>query len=380
MKKLVFLAAAAALVLASCAKTEVTSVSEAQNHTIGFGTYTPRSLTKAGDTYVASGNLPDGSVMGVYGYSTGTANFAGTTEKPLFMDENFTVTFGATSFSTPTATNTLRYWPKTITNLLTFYGYYPYGNAAITSVPTSATEGLGSFGFTQDGDVTKMVDFMVSDVANDYYYTTETETNSNGIKATDPGYVPLKLRHMLAKVNFKFNKASDLGDEIVITVNEVSIAGVLSKGTLTPGYTAPTTLGNLGTTTFPELWGGTANTAYATAVDVPITSDALVLQKAPAADINSTNTKEQNFLFVPQTLTDDVLVTIKYTIKQGSAAAVNNVSTVALKPTGTSTNPASWGVNDSVVYTFTIGLTPIKFTATVQAWDDPDVTGQIAVN
>ena len=50
------LAAAAALVFASCAKTEVTSVNEENNHVIGFTNYAARDITKATvDNYVAKG-------------------------------------------------------------------------------------------------------------------------------------------------------------------------------------------------------------------------------------------------------------------------------------------------------------------------------------
>ena len=384
------IAASAALVLsAACTKTEVTRSLNDENVPIGFSNYAPRTITKAGGTYVYAGALPVNSVIGVYGYSTGTTTFAGT-ESPTFMDETFKVTYASANSSAPEVTNVTRYWPKTITNLLSFYGYYPYGNGAITSAPTSASTGMGTFAFTQTDDVTTMVDFMVSDVANDYYYTTTAETNAAGTKADDGGSVPLKLRHMLSQVNFKFNKAAELGDDIVIRVTGATIANVYSKGTLTPTYSTTKSTGNLGTTNFPELWESTlgnlatatANTAYASPVTIPIDKGGnayIELQKAPASDINSATDSKTNFLFVPQALpTDDshdITVTITYTIKQGDAAAVENTSTVKLN-TGT---PAQWGRNDNIVYTFTIGLTPIKFTALVQTWDD-ETTGAIAVN
>ena len=388
-----FIAASAALVLsAACTKTEVTRSLNDEETPIGFSNYAPRTITKAGNTLVNEGALPVNSIIGVYGYSTGEDVFAGT-ENPTFMDETFKVTYASANSSAAEVTNVTRYWPKTITNLLSFYGYYPYGNGAITSVPTSTSTGMGSFGFTQTNTVNTMVDFMVSDVANDYYYTTTAETNALGTKANEGGSVPLKLRHMLAKVNFKFNKASDLGDDIVVKVTSAYITNVLSTGTLTPSYSTTKSTGNLGTTTFPELWqtGATptpsASTPYWDAVNdvafqfvIPIDKGGnawIELQKASAgSDINSATEANTNFLFVPQTLSDNVKVTINYTIKQGDADPVENTSTVQLNTVA----PASWGVNDNIVYTFTIGLTPIKFTALVQPWDTPEIAGAVAVN
>ena len=365
MKKLMSLAAIAAMTGASCAKIEDSAPVKDVAVPIGFSNYTPRSLTKASSSLVNSGALPAGSTIGVYGYSTETTNFPATTSstmKPTFMT-NLPVAYTSTS-ATATATDPVRYWPKTTTNLLTFFAYYPYNDATITSKPTNTTNALGTFGFTQTSDVTTMVDFMISDVANDYYYDAASASNTNGQRSND-GSVPFTLRHMLSKVNFKFAKSSGL-DGVEIKVTSASIAGVLASGTITPSY-APTTAGSAGNTSFADTWA-TASTEYASAVTIPIASEAgsyLILSESAA--LNSNTGTQNNFLFVPQTLEDAVIVTINYDLTQGTDVT-HNTATVQLN-TG-SGNPTEWERNSNIVYTFTFGLTPITFTATVVNWAD----------
>ena len=377
------LAVTTALLFATgCAKVEDTSPVNDSLQAIGFTNYAPRSLTKAGPTLVNSGALPSGSTIGVYGYSTQDVNFPATSTspelKPTFMT-NLPVAYTETTSATATATTPVRYWPKTTTNLLTFIAYYPYSadnTGAITSKPTASTNAIGSFEFTQAGVVTDMVDFMVSDVANDYYYDASSASNSNGQRSSD-GSVPFTLRHMLSKVNFKFAKADGL-DGAEIKVTYASIAGVLSKGTLTPTYIAPESAGSPGTTKFgSNNWDASANTAYASAVTIPITSasgDYLILSTTPT--LNSTTATNQNFLFVPQTLANTVVVTIAYDITQNENVTTHNTATVQLNQGAG--HPSAWNRNDNIVYTFTIGLTPITFKATVQGWAD-ESTGAFTI-
>lgn len=375
MKKSIFFAAIAALLFVTgCAKVDDYAPVNDSLQAIGFTNYAPRSLSKANSTLVDSGALPAGSKIGVYGYSTEETNFPSTSASPTFTPTfmtNLPVEYTSTTSATAKPTNPVRYWPKTTTNLLSFIAYYPYNNAAITSKPTESTNAIGDFVFTQTGDVTTMVDFMVSNVANDYYYDATSASNSKGQRSSD-GSVPFTLNHMLTKVNFKFAKSTGL-DDVEIKVTSASIAGVKSTNTLTPKYTAGTA-GSAGTTAFD--WG-TANTPYSSAVTIPINSvygatpaDHTDLILTTTATINSTKQDEsitgQNFLFIPQTLADDVIVTIAYDITQ-NGNVTHNTSTVQLN-TGTG-NPTAWARNNNIVYTFTIGLQPITFKATVQSWD-----------
>ena len=63
-------AAVAALGLFSCNKPEETAK---EQQPMSFSTYTGRSTTKAGDTFVTSAQLPAGKAFSVYAYNTGSS-------------------------------------------------------------------------------------------------------------------------------------------------------------------------------------------------------------------------------------------------------------------------------------------------------------------
>lgn len=373
MKKVLIFAAAAALLFASCAKNEVVSnVGANEEIPIGFSNYTPRANTKADASLVNSGALPAGSIIGVYGYSTEDVNLASNfTTKPEFMT-NASVTYASTS-ATATATDPKRYWPKTITNLLSFYAFYPRESAKITAKPTASTSGMGTFTFTQDETVADMVDFMISDVANDqYYYATGEDENAAGVKATN-GVVPLKFNHMLAKVNFKFKTLSDYStSDVTITVKSAKISkDVLKTVTITPAYTAGTA-GNLGTTGFTYA----SNTEHTADIDIPFAAAGLELNNTTAQLNNGTAKTQTDFLFVPQNISNNVKVTIDYVIDQNGTKTDNTV-TVQLNTVLDANNAAikEWHINDFVTYTFVIGLKEITFTADVTNWKAIEAAG-----
>ena len=417
MKKYMILAAVAALTLASCAKIETnTRTVWDEDVPIGFSTYSPRSITKAGDTFTNTSALPSAKTIGVFAYSTpvtstdANAHLTADGEVPNF------ITNGAVSFanasSTPTGTAVKRYWPKDLKNLLSFYGYYPYQETlstttGITSMPTattaaSAADGLGSFGFTQTDDVTTMIDFMISSVQNDmYYWNGDTENpdavsaNSFGRKSTITGttygIVPLTLTHMMSNVNFWF-KTNITDEGIEIKVKEASISNVLSKGTFKVGYAVPTTAGNQGTTTFTPA--AVAASAYADAFVIPIGSaykganetqvenhDDIILSTTAAINYvdKDVNITKNNFLFVPQPVGDNVKVKIVYDLKQGNTTTENTVEVKIKGVANDENNPiVEWKYNHKYNYIFTIGLHEILFTGAATTWTDGG-TGNITV-
>ncbi len=370
MKKSILLVASAALLLASCGKNEV-FVPEQEDIPVGFSNYAPRAISKADDSAVDSGSLPTGAKIGVYGYSTADANLAsGFSTKPEFMTDA-SVTYASTS-ATPTASTPVRYWPKLNTNLLSFFAYYPQESGKITNKPTAATEGMGSFTFTQAGTVDNMEDFMISNVANDMYYWAAGEAeNANGVKAEN-GVVPLKFNHMLTKVNFKFRTVRDYKTENNITI-KVKSAKIIADGSvyndvvITPSYAAGAP-GATGTTTFSR----TSNTnKYDADIDIPFSGD-LTLNTTPTLN-NGTAKTQTDFLFVPQELTNDAKVFITYTIEQPNTPTEEVEATVQLNLINKDgSDPATpiteWHINEFITYTFNIGLREILFTGSANTW------------
>lgn len=377
MKKSILFAAAAALTLASCGKNEV-FVPVQEDIPVGFSNYAPRAISKANDSMVDSGALPTGAQIGVFGYSTATDNLTtGFTTKPEFMTDAL-VNYGSNTSATATSTTPVRYWPKTITNLLSFYAYYPRESARISGKPTASTSGMGTLTFTQAGAVEDMEDFMISNVANDQYYFKEGDTdpasvNDNGVKAVN-GVVPLVFNHMLTKVNFKFRTVSDYSaDNVTIKVKSAKIAKeTLSEVVITPSFTAGAA-GSLGTTAFAY----SSNTAYAADVTIPFSADQTL--NTTATLNNGTAVTQTDFLFVPQTLSNDVKVTVVYDIDQ-DGTVTENTATVQLNKVknGSDQFITEWGINDFVTYIFSIGLKEIKFSGSVNNWD-AEITGNYVI-
>ena len=333
--KVILFAGAAVLALAACSKNEVV---ETNDHAIGFSNYAPKVVDGRADATLVNGNdLVLGQKFVVYGYNQKAADFS-TTLKPTFMpgvevtynDGNTLKTAGSNKY-TPT-----RYWPKDeANNKRAFYAYYPVSSY----IQPTVTAGLGSYAVTVDTDPLKNVDFLVADLVKDQVYS-----STNGT-----GAVMLNFKHQLAKVKFLVN--TNVTDENTkVTLNSLTVKDVKTTGTLTPAYE----------TDFSTAWSG-----QKTPTDFQVYSTNMVLGSTAV-----TNDDAHTYLMVPQTLENDVVATVVYTYQTGSDEAVKNTVDVKLKDIVSADGAiTSWEKNNYIVYTFTIGLQPIKFAATVSAWD-----------
>lgn len=333
--KVILFAGAAVLALAACSKNEVV---ETNDHAIGFSNYAPKVVDGRADaTFVNGNDLVSGQKFVVYGYNQKAASFA-TTLNPTFM-RGVEVTYNGGNTLKTAGNNTYsptRYWPKDeANNKLAFYAYYPVSTYVVPTV----TEGLGSYAVTVDTDPSENVDFLVADLVKDQAYS----------KTENTGAVMLNFKHQLAKVKFLVNTNVEDTDTKV-TLNSLTVKKVKTTGTLTPAYE----------TDFSTAWSD-----QATPTDFPVYSTDMVLGSTAV-----TNDDAHTYLMVPQTLGDDVVATVVYTYQTGSDEAVKNTVDVKLNTIkARDAAITSWEKNNNIVYTFTIGLQPIKFAATVSAWD-----------
>ena len=333
--KVILFAGAAVLALAACSKNEVV---ETNDHAIGFSNYIPKTVTGRADaTFVNGNDLVSGQEFVVYGYNQKAADFS-TTLNPKFMP-GVQVTYKGGNTLETAGNNTYsptRYWPKDeANNKLAFYAYYPVSSY----IQPTVTEGLGKYVVTVDTDPSKNVDFLVADLVKDQAYS----------KTENTGAVKLNFKHQLAKVKFLVNTNVEDTDTKV-TLNSLTVKKVKTTGTLTPAYE----------TDFSTAWSD-----QATPTDFPVYSTDMVLGSTAV-----TNDDAHTYLMVPQTLGDDVVATVVYTYQTGSDEAVKNTVDVKLNTIkARDAAITSWEKNNNIVYTFTIGLQPIKFAATVSAWD-----------
>ena len=383
MKKYFILAAAAALALASCAKFETYTENNDELIPIAFSNYAPKALSRVGDTYINSTTLVDGKQFAVYAWQTANAAFlAAAPGTPNFMNPavvtyNSDVTTGEGNTYSP-----VRFWPAGDSPAnLSFTAYYPYGGAGITAPTFSGN--VGAYAFTAQAAAADMVDFCVADVVNDQVYGNTNKTSGDSYKGT----VNLPFKHMLTKVQFKFKKATGLGETTVIELVDAELAGINNAGTLTATYAqnASPAVNALGTTSYAwSSQSGAAGYEILLNNEDPESGSEIVLTESA-----STVADADIFLMVPQTIAADtqklnvtwnvkVYDTAAHATANGSEGLLSSTPNSAelsffsdLKVSDTDDTAASaiqWNRNDFITYTITIGPKPIWFTATVDGW------------
>ena len=375
MKKIMILAAAAALVLASCAKTEIVSVNEENTHAIGFASYSPRTLTKAGDTYVSGTALVTNKTFAVYAWKTAYNAFLGVNPgNPGFMSPAVVTWTNDTDDGKDNTYTPVRYWPSgDEPDNLSFVAYYPAGTGTGITAPTFGS-GVGTYAFEAKGASADMVDFLVADVVNDQVYE-HTNATADGYKQT----VKFTFKHQLAKIQFKFKKASDVDSNTTIKLVDAKLKNIQTTGTLTATYAqnASPAVNALGTTT--TTWSAQA------IASTPITYDVFVNGSNPesGSEITLTTTastvaNSDIFLMVPQTMLAKSNASAQY-LEVTWQVITDGVTTTNTKKLyldecvttegGSTQANIDWAKNNFVTYTITIGPKPIWFTGTVTPWD-----------
>ena len=399
MRKYMILATIAVLALTACAKIETGSGGNAQKKDvpIGFTNYTPRPLSKVGDTYISGTSLVTDKQFAVYAWLTAYDSFLPVNPGvPGFMDpavvtwKNDTGT-GSTNTYTPT-----RYWPAGDTPAnLSFTAYYPYGGAGITA-PTFAT-GVGTYEFEAQDASADMIDFCVADVVNDQVYGSTNKfatTNNDNHKGT----VDFSFHHQLTKVQFCF-KTTETDASTEVKLVEAQLKNVYTKGTLTATFAQHTEDTDNDTTT-PEVTVTGVNKVGTTSTNwsdqsfssPKITYDLTLNNSNPTVTSNeikletSVNTIHQNdiFLMVPQEMVEPTFNTdtgaltntpqyleVTWKVITNGVATTNTRKLYLYDCLDNSTSPTriDWEKNNNVIYTVTIGPSPIYFTGTVSNWE-----------
>lgn len=240
MKKQFFAIAAATLVVAGCTKTEVVKVAE--DRAIGFSSFVG---------YPTKGiinSVDDLSSFKVFGGHTGnlTKNF-----------NNVVVTKDGGAW---TYTNT-QYWEANKT-----YTFQAYAGTEATAEPTA--NGVQFTGFQATGDL----DLLASDVLS---VTTNGSSEPQGL--TD-GKVQFDFRHVLSMIKFTF--VSELAENVNITISELTVKAVNSKGNYT--LSAANT-GTWGTLSEPNDYSLTVDGAF-TSLASKASSEVIVMPQTIGAD------------------------------------------------------------------------------------------------
>lgn len=218
MKKVIFLAIAAAAVLTACSKSEVID-SKYGNDMIGFETYLGRDAqTKASVADLNALKAETYSGIGLYGFYTGKEVWGSSTTANLWANEKLywgTITEEGTSTDAWVYTNT-KYWTNE-DDKYTFLAYAPWNHSTLT-VSTGDDVKDPTVVYSVPTELADQIDLLY---ANDKVNTTKKD-NASG--------VGLQLKHALSRITVK---ASENIDEYSYTIKAISLTGDFnSKGTL----------------------------------------------------------------------------------------------------------------------------------------------------
>lgn len=307
---------AAVILLSACTMTEITSSK------ISFAPVASKSTRAiiAGTTY------PQTESFVVSAYHDGSA--------PYFED----LAASYDSESDLWATTTPQYWP--LGGSLTFKAFSP---ASLTgTVAISQTNGITATSYTVQN---------TTQMTTDFCYTTATVADC----AAHPESVPMVFSHALSQVVFRV-KAADYTSNITYTFKGLSLSNIYSIGDFANG-----TWSNQSSLHDYTLLSN-ASTALTYTAQVPDTLDVCA------------------YLFVPQTLSQAenavASLTVTYSIDQSlnSATFTLNNPPVTVPLRGTVTQ---WEPGKKYIYTISIGMDTITFTATADEWGDR--TGGVTV-
>lgn len=331
MKRIIVISAAIAALFSSC--TFNTAEQPSREITFQVANYSSQTKADPADYKDNYASVPFGSYAWFKGENPqDNADF--------FQPQNQEISYNEGN-NTWAPTGTTYYWPKS--GSIDFISYSPY--SADGTVPAVTEDKISYPAWNVDAN--SDVDLMYADkqtglngnIQNNYFYD---------------GGVPTLFHHALAKVAFKIkanslSKTAETGDitRWEITVNSVSMGGILSTGTL------DLNLAEDGTWTKPEsnVW----------------TPDAAAAAVAPSFTVTpfELTTEAQNlgdaFLVLPQLIADTQTVGVNVTIKTYRDRNDGEGEKLVLTETGVDLNAAlkieeidRWGINQYIIYTLVI--------------------------
>ena len=312
MKKFFMFAAMASVALASCTKNEPAASVE-QGELITFDAPVVAPVTKAGNAEFL------GDSFKVYSYyseedeydGTGTIYINGAVVNKNLGDGKWKVD------------GKEYYWPKN--GKLSFVAYSP------VSVDASSDADALTIEYTVPSEANE--DLLVSAWNNDLTYGTA-------------GEVPLAFNHVLSSVNFTFAAMTESSAADVVGITKIELQEVNTSATYTMQYSS---VGEWGISSSPANY-----TLY---------SGNKVLLKSLALTKN-------DLLLLPQTLSDDVILHVEYTLPadaaDGTETTLAQEADIQLNTAiANSSALATWAQGTKYNYTITFDVQTMTFVPTV---------------
>lgn len=424
MKKFYLIAAAAAAVLvAGCAKNEVIQ-NQGPGDAVSFGVYVPKTVTKAGTAGTMTLNTEGTTKLtttgfGVFAqYSNGGDYDPNLNPNPNFMyNQAVTFTLDTNDDEVPDAWTyaPIKYWPnETITDnhgasgpaaadKLSFFAYAPYVNAGaaptgITALTANSVNTDPKVTYTVANDPSEAVDliwavapaggFSYTDVHNAAVNVAAGEPLKNLTKPNTVTLIPFHFRHATARMGLRIIGAFDqvtpggtLPSETRVTVKSVTLSfpaytsGVLNLNNTTPNTPLWESKNGDGTPTIFTVQGADLNASIKDGADEPTpVVIPQTVEGVTATEKNLMNDDKFFFTLIPRETSTTVTITITYyvttadnNLSEGGSRVQNVISHDLVFASGFTAGTSN---NIKII----LGLTSVKFVATVEDWADPVVT------
>lgn len=429
MKKVLFLAAATAAIVSSCSQSAESVIEDNSNNIetsqtpVNMSVYTASS-TRAGST----GNITDAQSLaakggfGVFAYQTDGNDYNSTTE-PNFM-YNQAVT-GKTKTEGTTSTiswsySPIKYWPndntaaddagaigETNKGKVSFFAYAPYANpgagetSGIIAVSDNKHAGDPTVTYKLATNSSKNVDLLWGTAGNNNGKTVsgsaqagdkvangKENVNVNLTKMKTNGKIQFNFKHALAKFGgnggIKIKAEYDESDNntkitvksITITTDGANASGFTTGGTLnlaTGVWSNPTTSSDV-------TYSTTISDNLAAAIKEPATvekwSDLTHTGVTTTAQDVFNTTEDNGFFLIPDATLPNFKVTVDYFVRTEDSKLSKGYSETENQITQTvSFGEAKAALNKRYSLTIILGMTSVKFNASVDSWGESTSEG-----
>ncbi len=286
------------------------------------------------------------SDFGVFGYSTGTADF---TEEsmPNFMS-NQKVTFDGTNYNY----SPVKYWPTSDTEKLSFIAYYPYRATVTGGDPNfihHAICDLPILYYKVDDNAENHSDIMISDPIMNI---------TKGYNAANGNKICFTFHHLLTRVRVEAQMAATLAAETSVKILSVKFKNVKYKGTFLSSES-------------PKAWtvDDLYKDIYANTDDTSVDASGNPINTFTSADGTTAKhilSEEDSFIMMPHTTTG-ATIEIVYETRTADESLPDKFFTT----TSTISSPIdnlNWESNGNVVYTLIVSNNKIDVCANITSW------------
>lgn len=428
MKKVLFLAAATAAIVSSCSQSAESVIEDNDNNIetsqtpVNMSVYTASS-TRAGNT----GNITDAQSLaakggfGVFAYQTGGTDYtAGQTTFPPDFMYNQQVTGTTTNGTTSWTYSPIKYWPNDNddadnagakglgkTGKVSFFAYAPYANpgtnetSGITAVSAYDHPGDPTVTYKLTTDGSANVDLLWGTAGNNNGKTVsgsaqagdkvangKENVNVNLTKMKTNGKIQFNFKHALAKFGgnggIKIKAEYDESDNntkitvksITITTDGANASGFTTGGTLnlaTGVWSNPTTSSDV-------TYSTTISDNLAAAIKEPATvekwSDLTHTGVTTTAQDVFNTTEDNGFFLIPDATLPNFKVTVDYFVRTEDSKLSKGYSETENQITQTvSFGEAKAALNKRYSLTIILGMTSVKFNASVDSWGESTSEG-----